>query len=859
MIPPGRFLRCIAPTLTVCMLALPSLAHDDDPKILDRQAPVVSIGYRPAAFLAGGSLSGMTELGATQFGTQSLLSSLGDDHISFPSSGMQLLSWLPLGDLHPEAFSGNDCWGYTSPSGREYAMIGLSNGTAFVDITIPSDPVLIHHQTGKNSLWRDVKTYQQYAYIVSEGGGGIQIMDLGQIDAGIVTLANTIPSLGSAASHNVAIDTDSGFLYRTGGGVGKGLRIYSLSNPTSPVVVGSWNTRYVHDVQVVTYNSGPYAGKQIAFCCSGFGNGGTNTGLTILDVTNKSGIFTRAQFYYSNASYSHQAWLSPDRSKLYLNDELDEDGQLPTTTHVIDVTNLNSPQHLGTFTNNNNSIGHNLYTKGDQIFEANYRSGIRVFDAGAGANATEVASFDTWPGDDNPSFNGLWSCYPYFPSGVVIGSDLERGLFVWWMGARKLDLDVIGGAPLTMHPAGGTIDIQISELTLGDLQAGSERLYYDVGAGLIELPLAPQGGGTFQAQFPALPCGETMRWFVGARSTDGILWTFPDTAPYDHLETQVSEGQTVLFEDDFETDRGWTAGIPSDDATAGIWRRDDPVSGIVSTEDDHTPGGTLCYMTGLLGDVDGGATTLVSPILDLSSAGSPMMSFWLYFRRDGFAQPSDRCVIEISNDAGATWTTMEVIKEDTLTELATWTHHNYRVADWVTPSAMIQMRVRVRDGNLDSKVKALFDDFRVTQEQCGCQINSYCSSSLNSSGSAAVIASSGSASVSLNNLTLQVSGGVSGGLGLFFYGSGRAQVPLAEGTLCVSSGASGVLRLQPPLLLDASGGGSRFLDLNVAPAASGPGAIQAGSTWDFQFWYRDPAGGPGGSNLSDGLEVTFCQ
>ena len=841
----------------VALLAAPLAAHDDDPKILDRQMPYAGPGYRPAAYVSGGSLAAPANASASAVGGTTLLSTLSHGHVEFESSGVQLLSWMPLSVLGGGALSGNDCWGYVSPSGREYAMIGTSSGTSFVEITSPSDPVLVEFIAGPGSLWRDVKVYQNYAYIVSEGGSGIQVVNLSQIDNGVVTLANTIFSGGNSATHNVAIDTDSGYLYRCGGS-GNGLRVYSLSNPASPNYVKSWNSRYVHDVQVVTYTSGPYAGKQIAFACSGFGNGSGQTGLTIIDVTNKNNLWVRAQFYYPDAGYSHQAWLSEDRQYLYLNDELDENGQLPTTTHVINVSNINSPSHAGTFTNGNKSIGHNLYTLGDRVYEANYRSGMRVFDVSSPVAGNEVAFFDTWPGDDDDAFNGLWSCYPYFPSGVVIGSDLERGLFTWWVGDAKLDFDVVGLVPERFDPAGDSVTLQLSELNSGDLQAGSETLYYDAGTGIVEVPLVAQGGGTYEAQFPAQPCGTTVRWFVGARSTDGILWTLPKEAPYNTFDAVAAEGEIVVFTDDMETDKGWTVGDPSDTAVAGIWERGDPNPSPGSTADDHSPNGTLCWTTGIVGDVDQGITTLFSPVFDLSGLGDPVASFWLWFRRDGMAQGVDQCRIEVSNDGGANWVEMELIKVVPPEIDGSWDHKSFHIADWVTPNSTVQLRIRVAEENLDTNVEALLDDFKISQWTCGCSTSTYCSSSQNSAGTSAQIGSSGSAAIGANAFTLDVSGAVPGNLGLFFYGSGQTQLPLAEGTLCVAGGGAGIQRLQPPQQIDAGGAASRQLDFTQPPASAGSGAIGVGSTWYFQFWYRDPAGGPGGSNLSDGLEVTFC-
>jgi len=382
------------------------IAHQDDPKINDRQPAVIA-----PAFRADDNQGNMRSLG-------------------FDSENVQLKSWLPLGSLDG-ADSGNDCWGYVSPSGREYALMGTSSGTVIVEITNPGNAQVVASLSGPNSLWRDIKTYGTYMYCVSEGGGGIQVFNLADIDNGNV---QTLNSAGSGATHNVVIDTESGFLYRTGGAP-DGMYIYSLANPAAPVQVGQWTDRYIHDAQVVTYTTGPFAGRQIAFCCGGFSGGWSDTGLTIVDVTNKSNTFVVSQVYYSNAEYSHQGWLSEDRQYFYLNDELDEQyNGGTTTTRVISVADIENPSFVGTFTSGSTSIDHNLYTHNGYIFEANYRSGLRVFDASNPTSPTQYGYFDTYPANDNASFNGLWNVYPYFPSGTVIGSDLESGLFVWELG-----------------------------------------------------------------------------------------------------------------------------------------------------------------------------------------------------------------------------------------------------------------------------------------------------------------------------------------------------------------------------------------------------------------------------------------
>ena len=395
-------------TTAVIAGTLPAIlsAHQDDPKIKDRQPAVKANAYR-ADRNPGQERS-----------------------LGFTSENVQLKTWLPLNTLD-NADSGNDCWGYVSPSGREYALMGTSSGTVVVEITNPGNAQVVASLSGPNSLWRDIKTYGTYMYCVSEGGGGIQVFNLANIDLGQV---QTLNSAGSGASHNVAIDTESGFLYRTGAS-NDGLMFYSLANPAAPVQVGSWSDRYVHDAQIVTYTSGPFAGRQIAFCCAGLSGGWSDTGLTIVDITNKNAPFVVSQTYYSNAAYSHQGWLSEDRQYFYLNDELDEQNYGGnTTTRIINVADIENPSFVGTFSSGRPSIDHNLYTHNGYIFEANYRSGLRVFDATNPTAPTQYGFFDTYPSNDNASFNGLWNVYPYFPSGTVIGSDLESGLFVWELG-----------------------------------------------------------------------------------------------------------------------------------------------------------------------------------------------------------------------------------------------------------------------------------------------------------------------------------------------------------------------------------------------------------------------------------------
>jgi len=845
------------PSALLLALALPSLAatfaapHEDDPKVLDRRPPYRGPGFRPVQEIAGRLAAGASGVGGRTQGAVG--DELGQGSIQFDHQGVHLLSWLPPGELSDTTYGANDCWGYVSPSGREIGIIGLFDGAAFVDLTIPSDPVQIGHVPGVPSLWRDIKVFQNYAYIVTEGDGGIQVVDLSGVDGGVVTLVNTVTSGGTLATHNVALDEVSGYLYRCGGN-GQGIRVYDLNaDPAAPQYVGSWSSRYVHDAQVVTYTSGPYAGRQIAFLCGGLNNGFSQPGLTVLDVTDKGNMFVRSQVTYPQPAYSHQAWLGPDRHYLYLDDELDEGGGKQTRTIVLDVSDLDDVQVASTFTASTTAIGHNLYARGSTIFEANYRSGLRVFDATDPLAPTEVGWFDTWPGDDHAAFNGLWSNYPFFPSGIVIGSDVEKGLFVWWVGQSLLDFDFPGGPPERVAPEGGTIEVTIGEAQPGDLAVGSERLWFDAGEGLVELALTSLGGGQYRADLPALACGGELHWFVGARSTNGILWTSPAEAPFSSHVSLLAHDSVTAFADDMEVDLGWTVGSPGDDALTGLWVRGNPKPTQGQPGDDHTPNGTQCWYTGVGQDEVNGTTSLVSPALDLSAYDDPRVEAWCWFTNGDelFKTADDYLEVALSGDDGVTWTKVTSLKPFG-PDKGSWRRVSFAIGEHLAPSATVRLRFRARDGNISNVIEAAVDDVRIVQPLCGCGWQSTCSTSPNSAGPGATIGASGSASIAANDLVLEVASAPPGQFGLFFYGPDATQVPVGDGFLCVG----GKTARLPVTVADGAGSVTWPLDLGAPPNSDA--TIRIGSRWYFQLWYRDPAFGGAGYNFSDALAVDFC-
>src|SRR5690606_36151395 len=228
-------------------------------------------------------------------------------------------------------------------------------------------------------------------------------------------------------------------------------------------------------------------GRQLAYCFN-------EDRIDVVDVTDKSDMHTIGSTSYSGASYTHQGWLSPDRQFLYANDELDEQRGVvsTTTTRIFDVSDPANPTFVDTFTTGRPAIDHNLYTKGDLLFEANYRSGLRVFDISDRVNPVEVGFFDTYPGSDSASFNGAWSCYPYFDSGLVLISDIERGLFIVEFYDAGATLQVVGEPPAILAPSGDVVQVDVVE-TSGEVVPASVTLHVRDSAGETTVPMTGIG------------------------------------------------------------------------------------------------------------------------------------------------------------------------------------------------------------------------------------------------------------------------------------------------------------------------------------------------------------------------------
>ncbi len=384
---------------------------------------------------------------------------------TFPCRNVDLAALLPTADLDGTTATNivaNDIWGWTDPqTDKEYALLGLSNGVAFVDVTNPTSPVhlgnLPRHTV--DSLWRSMKVYRNHLYVVSEAADhGLQVFDLTQLrnvtsPPQVFNETAHYPNFGGA--HTINVNEETGYVYVAGSrpaagrtpnvdtcpGVsatkGGGLHVVDVRNPAAPAFAGCVNgDGYTHETQCVVYR-GPDAqhqGREVCFSSN-------EDTLTVVDVTDKSAPSQLSRTTYDGVGYTHQGWLTGDQTRFLINDELDEQhynqqhpGLPPqkTRTFVWNVSDLDAPTVQGFHQHGTTAIDHNLYVRGLLAFESNYRSGVRILDVrnAATASLNEVAFFDVYPVDDQALFNGTWGNYPFFASGTVIASGMEQGLFV---------------------------------------------------------------------------------------------------------------------------------------------------------------------------------------------------------------------------------------------------------------------------------------------------------------------------------------------------------------------------------------------------------------------------------------------
>ncbi len=364
----------------------------------------------------------------------------------YECDNVNIISFLPIKEMAGGRGARlNDLWGWTDPeTGREIAIVGRTDGTAFVDLTDPYNPVMLGDLPktpgSRSSVWRDMKVHRDHTYIVADGAGqhGVQVFDLRRLrDVGgePVTFEPDFLYEGIASAHNIVLNEATGFAYvvgSSGGGetCGGGLHMLDLSEPSEPAFAGCFfdgqtgrrGTGYSHDAQCVIYH-GPdedYQGREICL-------GSNETALSISDVSDKDDPVSISMAGYPAVAYAHQGWLTEDHRFFYMNDEGDEPQGLVegTRTLIWDVEDLDEPVLAAEYIAETPDTDHNLYIRDNLMYQSNYGAGLRILDITNRTEPVEIAYFD-----NSPYGGASWSNYPYFESGVVVMTSTGDGLFI---------------------------------------------------------------------------------------------------------------------------------------------------------------------------------------------------------------------------------------------------------------------------------------------------------------------------------------------------------------------------------------------------------------------------------------------
>ncbi len=320
----------------------------------------------------------------------------------------------------------NDVWGWVdTTNNKEYALVGVQNGLSIVDVTNPSNPVETNFFSGASSTWRDMKTWGNYAYTVHDlyngTTDGIFIVDMTTINNQFPTVFRRTPLIQTPngnsqildRAHNIYID-EQGYLYLFGSNVAQGgALIFDLNaDPTDPTYLGMFNDRYLHD--------GVARGDTLW-------GAAVNDGFFVaVDVSNPASPVTYSFTQQTPYSFTHNIWFSDDNQRVFTTDE--RSGAFIGEYDVSDFNNITELDRLRT-SFGNTVIPHNVHFYNDFLVNSYYTAGLQILDVSEPGYMVETGYYDT-SFDTGGGFGGCWGAYPYLPSGNILATDRQRGLFV---------------------------------------------------------------------------------------------------------------------------------------------------------------------------------------------------------------------------------------------------------------------------------------------------------------------------------------------------------------------------------------------------------------------------------------------
>ena len=596
-----------------------------------------------------------------------------------PCDNVDLLSHVAFSDVSgappsTAAVSGADVWGFVDlNTGREYAIVGYSFGTAVFDVTDATNPREVGFVAGQTTTWRDIKVYQffnstmsrwnAYAYVTSDGStDGLHVIDMSGLPhsvsrvnySGDISSAHNVYATNTDYSTGISLTGDTPTLVIAGSDNDNGrYRSYSLANPGSPAfVTGGTGSGYMHDASSMIIsdarkdtqcvNAGAYCDVLLDF---------NENSIEIWDVTSTDNPVQLSNTPYVNASYVHSGWWSEDRQYLFVHDELDERNRfLPTTLRIFSVADLTQPTLVGTWSGPTTAIDHNGFTRGNRYYMSNYTRGLTVLDITDPANPAETGLLDTYPMSDATGFLGAWGAYPFFYSGNIAVSDIDSGFYM--------------AADMTRNVAQGRLEFSLSSYGATEGQAG-QLVVQRVGGSNDNVSVSFEViHATADSQDYVLATG-ILNWADGDASNRGINLTPTDDGIAEGMErllvrlTSPGGGATLgnlNTASMYISDPGQTSQIAfaetaiSSDETGfatlvAVLQRTGSSSGAVTIDYAMTAGDATAGV-----DFQGATTGTVNWID--GDANPKMLEFQV--TDDGVAENDEFFDITLSNPAGAT-------------------------------------------------------------------------------------------------------------------------------------------------------------------------------------------------------------
>jgi len=410
----------------------------------------------------------------------------------FECNNIDLLAHIPLDDMSSLPGSGNDIWGHVDLNDEsEYAIIGLENGIAVFNVTDATNPTEVGTISGRSSTWRDIKVYQYfdqkdnrwkaYAYGTVDGTTDyVTIIDLTDLPHSIslveknqaVTKAHNVYISNVDYTYNTALNDKTPVLQLVGSPrVGGAFESYSLANPASITRLNNqhFGSGYTHDgssIHIDDNRAQTTCGDQ---SCTIFIDFNENE-MKLWDITNPEATNKLGEVSYSDVTtsqqYIHSGWGSEDNQYVFLHDEFDEQkAGLNSTVRIFSINDLDNPMQVGQWTGPTRAIDHNGFVRGNRYYISNYERGLTVLDITDAANPVEVGFFDTYTPSNSASFNGAWGVYPFLPSGNILVSDINSGLYVLRDNTKSSAVGNITFSSNSLNTAqGGTLQVSVDRL-----------------------------------------------------------------------------------------------------------------------------------------------------------------------------------------------------------------------------------------------------------------------------------------------------------------------------------------------------------------------------------------------------------